>query len=108
MLQVITYIDESDCVTKREKQLYKIALENEHLAECYHTERNKRQEQIVYRDSVLQTRKEHILKLCSILEQPSIQEQMNDPEYEAFKAIRKDYIDTDPNTLMANGDQIWS
>jgi hypothetical protein len=92
MLQVITYIDESDCVTKREKQLYEIALENEHLADCYHKERNKNQEQIVYRDSVLQTRKEHILKLCSILDE--LADEMNDPEYEAFKAIRKDYIDT--------------
>lgn len=91
-VQVITYINESDCVTKREKQLYGIAVENEHLAECYHTELNKSQEGIVYRDCVLQTRKEHILKLCSILDE--FKDSMDDADYRNFKAIRKDYIDT--------------
>ena len=85
MLQVITYIDESDCVTKREKQLYEIALDNQELSECYDRERKKSQEE-------LETRKEHILTLCSILDE--FQDSMDHPEYEAFKAIRKDYIDT--------------
>ena len=92
MLQVITYIDESDCVTKREKQLYEIALDNEQLAECYRKERNKNQEGIVYRDSVLQTRKNHILMLCAILD--DFKDSMDDADYRNFKAIRKDYIDT--------------
>ena len=84
MLQVITYIDESDCTTKREKQLYEIALDNQELSECYDRERKKSQEE-------LKTRKKQILTLCSILDES--QDSMDHPEYEAFKAIRK-YFDT--------------
>jgi len=94
MLQVISYIDESDCKTKREKQLYEIALDNQELSECYDRERKKSQEE-------LKTRKEHILKLCEILD--DFVDSMDDTDYSNFKAIQKDYIDTDPNTLMANG-----
>tara|TARA_B100000214_G_scaffold355724_1_gene313761 strand:- start:3958 stop:4245 length:288 start_codon:yes stop_codon:yes gene_type:complete len=92
MLQVISYIDESDCTTKREKQLYEIALDNQELSECYRRERNKNHEELVARDSVLQTRKNHILMLCAILD--DFKDSMDDADYRNFKAIRKDYIDT--------------
>jgi len=101
MLEVITYIDETNCETKLEKQLYGIALDNQHLAECYDKERKKSEEEIVYRDSVLSTRKNHILMLCAILD--DFKDSMDDADYRNFKDIRKDYIDTDLNTLMANG-----
>tara|TARA_E500000331_G_C17247861_1_gene709807 strand:+ start:1517 stop:1846 length:330 start_codon:yes stop_codon:yes gene_type:complete len=108
MLQVITYIDESDCVTKREKQLYEIALDNEQLSECYRRERNKSQEELVSLDSALSTCKKHIFRLCSILNEfEDLCDCIEDEDYRYFKDISKDYLDTDPNTLMANGDQIW-
>tara|TARA_R110002020_G_scaffold465994_1_gene688125 strand:+ start:1326 stop:1718 length:393 start_codon:yes stop_codon:yes gene_type:complete len=43
MLEVTTYIDESDCTTDLEKQLYQVALDYQQLAEAYDKERKKKQ-----------------------------------------------------------------
>jgi len=43
MLEITTYIDESDCTTDLEKQLYQVALDYQQLAEAYDKERKKKQ-----------------------------------------------------------------
>jgi hypothetical protein len=43
MLEVTTYIHESDCTTDLEKQLYQLALDYQQLAEAYDKERKKKQ-----------------------------------------------------------------
>ena len=43
MLEVTTYISESDCTTDLEKQLYKLARDYQELSQVYDKERKKRQ-----------------------------------------------------------------
>jgi predicted amino acid racemase len=52
MLEVTTYIHESDCTTDLEKQLYQLALDYQQLAEAYDKERKRKANYAIDREYI--------------------------------------------------------